>query len=160
MSPRIRADVLPHEHETRMHDPRGMSARSDKNVRWSRHGPPAVHQFCPWGYMGRRRIEGKRKREKQGVPVSFWLRPYAGWISRGNCDFIPCGIVSFSLSSLSLHLLSFPLIHPTSSYDSNMENNEDPRLQKIVSRHLARESAWKLNSIQRFRARDWCEWVS
>ncbi|EZA62000.1 hypothetical protein X777_07349 [Ooceraea biroi] len=29
-----------------------MSVRSDKNVRWSRHGPPAVHQFCPWGYTG------------------------------------------------------------------------------------------------------------
>ncbi|KYQ57056.1 hypothetical protein ALC60_04044 [Trachymyrmex zeteki] len=29
-----------------------MSAQSDKNVRWSRHGPPAVHQFCPWGTRG------------------------------------------------------------------------------------------------------------
>lgn len=49
---KIGVDVLLREHETRMHDPWGMSARSDKNVRWSRHGPPAVHQSCPWGTWG------------------------------------------------------------------------------------------------------------
>jgi len=94
MSPRIGPDVLLREHETRMHDPRGMSAQSDKNVRWSRHGPPAVHQFCPWGTRG-------------SPSLSFWLRPHAGWISRGNCDFVPLGVLSLPLSLLYLYLYLF-----------------------------------------------------
>lgn len=135
MSPRIGADVLLREHETRMHDPRGMSAQSDKNVRWSRHGPPAVHQFCPWG-----------TRES-----SFWLRPHAGWISRGNCDFVPFGVLSFSLAlPLSLSLSSVG-----SAARCRLTTTETQRIMKFGvtkdSREISCESGWKLSSIHRDR---------
>jgi len=135
MSLRIGADVLLREHETRMHDPRGMSARSDKNVRWSRHGPPAVHQFCPWGTRGSPSLI----LITSACPLNFT------WKLR-LCSLRHCLSFSFSLC------LSRP---PGLVTRRRLTTMAMRRIMKFCvtkdSRETSWESGWKLNSIHRLR---------
>lgn len=66
-----------------------------------------------------------------GPRLSFWLRPHAGWISRGNCDFVPFGVLFLSLSQLYLFRPLGWCGDPMSSYnDGDTENNEVLRYER------------------------------